>query len=80
MSKKTYKYTVNGTHYESETPTVTGAQIRTVASIPADQQLFQEEGGQRPDLLINPDTVVDLAQPGRDKFYSVPPANFGAMG
>ena len=60
MSKpKEYKLFVDGDKYESSESTISGAQLRDLAGIPDNVQIFQAVPGQ-PDIVVNDETVVDL--------------------
>ena len=77
-TKKEYKFLVNDKSFESPNPSITGAQIRQVAQVPAGYQLFLEaHGEQKEDRQISDGDVVDLAAHGVEKFFTVPPATFG---
>lgn len=77
IKKRDYKFFVDAVAYESETATLTGAQIKAVASVTATYQLYLEEEGDKPDRAISDAEAVDLA--GEIKhFYAVPPATFGS--
>ena len=54
---------------------MTGAELKTLANIPAGNKLFRDEKGNTPDRPIGDDTAVDL-HPG-DKFYDLPPGVVG---
>ena len=75
---KTYKFTVDDRNFESEQPVLTGAQIKARASVDPNFGLFLEGLRNRPDEQISDDRTVDLTKPGREKFYTAPPATFGA--
>jgi len=76
-----YKFKVDDKEYEVHESTITGAQIRQIAEIPPTYQLFLEvHGDKKEDRLIGNSDVVNLAEPGIQKLYAVPPANFGARG
>lgn len=58
--------------YDWDQPTITGAQIRKLGSLPDDVQIFQKIPG-KPDIEIKNDTVVDLRKfHGPDRFCSQP--------
>lgn len=59
---------IDNERYHWDKDTITGAEIRTLASLPDDVQIFHKVPGQ-PDSEIKNDTVVDLAaRPGPDRF------------
>jgi hypothetical protein len=74
---QTYKFTVDGRNFESEQPILTGAQIKAKASVDPSFGLFLEGHGHKPDEQIADNQKVDLSEPGREKFYTAPPATFG---
>jgi hypothetical protein len=75
-----YFYFVDGTKYDWGQETITGAEIR--ARLPEAIRtygLFLEGQGKEPDKKIENDTVVSLGKDkGPRRFYTVPPATFGA--
>ncbi len=73
-----FKFMVNEKPLESEQPVLTGAQIKALAQIDPSFGLFIEGRGQQPDQQIADSQSVDLRQPGRERFYTAPPATFGA--
>ncbi len=73
----TYKFTVDGRHFESDQPILTGAQIKARASVDPSFGLFLEGHGNKPDEQISDGQTVDLREAGREKFYTAPPATFG---
>jgi hypothetical protein len=75
---KKFKFKVNDKEFEVDTPTITGAQIKQLAGVPPAYQLFLEiPGDDKEDRLIGDGDVVNLAEPGIEKLYTVPPATFG---
>lgn len=75
---KKFKFEVNDKEFEVGTPTITGAQIRQLAEIPPAYQLFLEvPGDKKQDRLIGDGDSVNLAEPGIEELYTVPPATFG---
>ncbi|MGH7510069.1 MAG: multiubiquitin domain-containing protein [Gemmatimonadales bacterium] len=73
-----YQFSVNDRPYESDDPTLTGAQVKVKASIDPSDGLFLEGRRGHPDRQIADGETVDLREPGREKFYTMPAANFGA--
>jgi hypothetical protein len=51
---------VDNDKYEWDNPTITGAQLRVLAALPENVQIFLAVPG-KPDAQIQNDTVVDLA-------------------
>jgi hypothetical protein len=79
--RKKYKFFVDGKQYETEKKTLSGAEIRAIATVDPNYQLFLEEPGpEKPDKPIANDYSVDLGEPGVEKFYTIPPATFGVIG
>ena len=78
--EKQYKFKVNDQEFESDRSNITGNEIRQIAQIPPAYQLFLEVHGQKEDRIIGNEEVVDLATPGIEKLYTVPPATFGHRG
>jgi hypothetical protein len=76
--EKTYKFKVDDKMFDSDKAIVTGAEIKQKASVQASFQLFLEVPGEaHPDRQISDTEPVNLAEPGVEKFYTVPPATFG---
>jgi hypothetical protein len=60
MSKsKNFQLFVDGEKYEWEKPTISGLELRSLAGIPDNAEIFQHVPG-KPDLPIANTTVVDL--------------------
>lgn len=64
---------INDDRYEVDDKTMTGAELKALAALPAEYQLFLEEKGD--DRQIRDDETVKLRK--EMKFYSLPPATFG---
>ena len=78
--KKKFEFFVDDRRFEVTTPSITGAEIRRLAGLAGNVGLFLEEHGHdKPDQEIKNDTTVNLAEPGVEKFYSVPAATFGMI-
>ena len=76
--RKEYKLFVDGKQYDWAKQYITGSELRALAAIPAGVQVFLEEPGpEKPDRAVPPDASINLAEPGVEKFYTVPPATFG---
>lgn len=78
--ERPYHFHVDGKPFTSEEAKVTGSQIKARAVVDPSFGLFLEGHGNDPNRPIRDDEVVDLSEPGVEKFYTVPPANFGATG
>ncbi|MGA9837470.1 MAG: multiubiquitin domain-containing protein, partial [Gemmatimonadaceae bacterium] len=65
---KEYKFEVNNKEFETTESELLGAQIKTIASVPAGYQLFLEVPGEKKeDRLIADGDRVDLSLPGKQK-------------
>ena len=71
-----YHFFVDNKKYETDEASLKGLEIKTIAGVPADYQLFEEVHGNDPDRLISDGEGVDLKNPPKH-FYAVPPATFG---
>ncbi len=59
---------IDNERYDWEKDLITGAELRTLASLPDDVQIFHKIPGQ-PESEVKNDTVVDLTEhPGPDRF------------
>ncbi|MBT6717364.1 MAG: hypothetical protein HOB18_06985 [Nitrospina sp.] len=59
---------IDNERYDWDKNTITGAEIRVLASLPDDVQIFHKIPGQ-PDSQVKNDTIVDLTlHPGPDRF------------
>jgi hypothetical protein len=75
---KVYRFFVDRKQYESTKQFITGAQLRAIAHIdPAIGIFLEEHGHDKADRPITDTSSIDLAEPGVEKFYTVPPATFG---
>jgi len=76
--KKRYHFFVDAKRYETDKSSLTGIEIKTIASVTPTYQLFLEEEGDTPDKPIADSETVPLKE-GEDTrhFYAVPPATFG---
>lgn len=75
-AKREYKFFVDAQPHETDKSAISGLDIKQIASIPANYQLYLEEEGDTPDKPISDGDTVDLKE--RDKhFFAVPPATFG---
>ena len=73
---KEYHLFVDARPYQTEHQSLTGADIKQLANVPANYQLYLEEEGDTPDRPIADNEGVDLK--GKEKhFFAVPPATFG---
>jgi hypothetical protein len=75
---KEYHFLVDGKRYEWPHQYITGAQLRAVAHIEPNIGIFLEEPGpDKPDRPISDTSSINLAEPGIERFYTVPPATMG---
>jgi len=69
---KRYVIRVDKEKYTVHSPTITGAQILALAGKTPDKfKLYQHKRGQQP-ALIGPTDVVDLREPGLERFTTMP--------
>ena len=71
-----YIFFIDGKEIVTEHSSLTGQEIKAMARIPGEYQLFLEKEGDEPDQAISDDDAVDLSKPNKH-FYAVPPATFG---
>lgn len=75
--QKLHHFFVDAKRYETAQAALTGAQIKAIAGVAANYQLFLEEQGDHPDKAIADGEAVHLTE-GVRHFFAVPPATFGA--
>lgn len=68
--KQKLKYSIDGKNFETDKQYIKGFQIRNQGNIPVDFQIFLDNKEPYEDDLIVDDEIVDLARPGKEKFYS----------
>ena len=61
MSKDQVLVFVDGDKYEWESATITGAELRVLAAIPQNAQIYLKIPG-KPDQLVSDQTSIDLAK------------------
>jgi hypothetical protein len=66
---------INDAHFFVSSP-ISGAELRQIGGIPAENQLFQERPGPDPDVLIDPDSTY--AVKAGTHFYDLPRGTVGA--
>lgn len=71
-----YDFFVDNKKFETTHPSLTAMEIKGIAGVAANYQLFLEEHGHAPDRGLSDSDAVDLRKPPKH-FYSVPPATFG---
>lgn len=72
-----YVFYVDGKEVVTDQLSLNGQEIKALAGVPGDYQLFVEVEGDRPDQLISDGNAVDLSGRATKHFYAVPPATFG---
>ena len=79
--QESFTFYVDGKEFiDSDTskPSRLGREIKVLAGISGEYQLFMEVEGDKPDNLVSDDIAVELS--GSTKhFYAVPPATFGKL-
>jgi hypothetical protein len=71
-----YSFFVDAKKFETQSVSLTGLEIKTLAAVPGNYQLYLEEQGDTPDRAISDGEGVNLTD--REKhFFAVPPATFG---
>lgn len=76
--EKEFHFYVDAKRYETDKPSLTGLEIKTIAGITPTYQLFLEEEGDQPDRAISDGEAVELKRGEKTRhFYAVPPATFG---
>lgn len=68
--KQKLKYSIDGKNFETDKQYIKGYQIRRKGNIAADFQIYLDNKQPWEDELIEDDEIVDLARPGKEKFYS----------
>ena len=71
-----YHFFVDGNKYETDNTALTGLEIKTTASVPANYQLYLEGKGNDPDSAVSDGESMHMEPPPKH-FYAVPPATFG---
>ena len=73
-----YIFFLDGKEIVTERSSLTGQEIKAMARITGEYQLFIEEKGDKPDRAISDGETVSLSGPIKH-FYAVPPATFGRL-
>jgi hypothetical protein len=68
---------INDHHYKVHEKEMTGAELKKLAGIPSANLLFREVHGPGDDEQISDSTAVHLHD--HDRFYDMPPGNFGRI-
>ncbi len=70
-----HHFYVDGKEFETAKDHLTGLEIKNIAGVPGNYQLFQEETGDLPDKAISDGETVSVVR--KEHFFAVPPATFG---
>lgn len=73
-----HHFFVDGKKYETPKANLLGLEIKVLASVEANYQLFLEEEGEKPDRAISDAETVTLGEHVKH-FFAVPPATFGSF-
>jgi hypothetical protein len=65
-----YKILINQKPYDVDNQFITGAQIKALAGSPANYGVWLKVNGPEPDQQIADGQEVDLAEPGREHFFT----------
>lgn len=77
MSKPpNYHFFVDNKKFDTDQTALNGQEIKALASVPGNYQLFLEEHGNDPDRVISDGEYLSMENPPKH-FYAVPPATFG---
>lgn len=71
-----YIFYIDGKEIVTDQSSLNGRDIKAMARIPGEYQLFLESKGDEPDRAISDRDTIDLGEPTKH-FYAVPPATFG---
>lgn len=75
-AQKLNHFFVDAKKFETAQTALTGMEIKTIAGVAANYQLFLEEEGDQPDKAIPDGEAVNLTERVKH-FFAVPPATFG---
>jgi hypothetical protein len=74
--KSLHPFFVDAKRYETAKTALTGAEIKAIANVTPNYQLFLEEEGDKPDRGIGDGEAVSIHERVKH-FFAVPPATFG---
>ena len=74
--KSVHPFFVDAKRYETAKTALTGAEIKVIANVAPNYQLFLEEEGDKPDKGISDGEGVGVTERVKH-FFAVPPATFG---
>lgn len=66
---------INDTHFKVASESVTGRELKEIASIPPSNLVFRDLPGQQDDPQVPDDEAIALKS--GDRFYDMPQGNFG---
>lgn len=69
--QKTYHFKVDGKNYKSSNQIVSGLDIRQLAGLPADTELYVDVPHGWQDHFVSCDDLIDLGKPGVEKFITL---------
>jgi len=70
-----HHFFVDGKEFSADKSSLTGLEIKTIASVPGEYQLFLEAEGDAADRAISDGEAVSILR--KEHFFAVPPATFG---
>lgn len=70
-----HHFYVDNKEYSTDKNFLTGLEIKNIAGVPGNYQLFHEEEGNKPDRAISDGDTVAIGH--KEHFFAVPPATFG---
>ena len=76
LKQDKYIFFIDGKEIVTEHSSLNGQEIKAMARIPGDYQLFLEEEGDSPDQAVSDGFAISFSGPTKH-FYAVPPATFG---
>lgn len=75
VKHNTHHFYVDGKKYATDKPSLTGLEIKNIAGVPGNYQLFLEAEDDTPDRAISDGESIVIGK--KDHFFAVPPATFG---
>jgi len=78
--QKLFHFFVDAKRFETDKPSLMGAEIKAIAGTNPSYQLFLEEEGDTPDKPVADDEPVKIKEGEKHTrhFFAVPPATFGS--
>lgn len=68
--EKVYSVFINGEKYEWDDQQISGSDVRRIGGIPLEDEIYLTLKQPKEEKKINDDTIVDLSNPGIEKFFS----------